>query len=308
MVRSIVKSPPLLLAAFVALGLAMAVGLWLPGQAGATNHMADRSFDATEVMPGAEVIVTINHNIGGSGGQIVETLPEGFAYVDGSSTTEGAPTISEQMLTFTLFAEPDTFSYTVTASDVEDTYTFEGTVNIVGGTASDTGGDADVTVAVDAADPTATPEPTPTPDLRGPRGPQGSQGEQGPQGPQGEPGEQGPQGEPGEQGPQGEQGMQGEQGPQGNTGPVGPQGVPGPQGEAGAPGEDGSEGPQGGQGLQGPQGERGSQGDQGIQGAQGLPGADGEAGGSGLSLVALIIAIVAAVIAAGGAYLAMNKR
>ena len=54
MVRSIAISQPLLLAAVVAaLGLALAVGLWLPGRAGAqAANTAERELSATEVMPG----------------------------------------------------------------------------------------------------------------------------------------------------------------------------------------------------------------------------------------------------------------
>ena len=90
MVRSIVKSPPLLLAAFVALGLAMAVGLWLPGQAGAqASNTAERTLSADEVRPGVELTVTITHTIGTGGVEIKETLPDGFTYVGGSATHAG---------------------------------------------------------------------------------------------------------------------------------------------------------------------------------------------------------------------------
>ncbi len=93
-------------------------------------------------------------------------------------------------------------------------------------------------------------------DLTGPQGPVGPQGEQGPTGPQGE------QGVPGEQGP---------------IGPEGPAGVPGEAAAQGDPGPIGPEGPQG---------------EQGIQGEQGPPGPAGSSG-VGLSIAALILALIA---------------
>ncbi len=324
MVRSIVKSPPLLLAALAALGLAMAVGLWLPGQAGAqATHTADRSLSATEVMPSAEITVTIEHNQGTGGLQIVETLPDDFDYVPGSATTEDAPRVNGQNLEFTLFAEPDPFTYMVTASPDEGDYTFAGTVNVVGGVANDIGGDTDVTVAADAEPaPTAAPTPGPTvdPSLRGDRGrpgADGAQGEQGPPGEMGEQGEPGPKGDQGPAGPRGAVGLTGPQGPQGPEGPQGPQGPQGNQGIQGNPGSSGDQGPQGNpgnqgaqgpQGNQGPAGERGPEGNPGNQGPAGPAGPDGADGGGGLGLIALIIAIVAVLLAGGGAYMAMNKK
>lgn len=322
------------MAAFVALGLAMAVGLWLPGQAGAqVSQMAERSLPADDVRPGAELTVTIEHNVG-SGGQVVENLPAGFEYMEDSATSGSQPAVSGQAatgqtLTFNLFGETsNSFSYMVTASDEEITHTFSGRVRALGQTTGeDVTGATEVTVAADAPEVMPTEEPTtaaPTPSgERGPRGregPQGDRGEQGIQGIQGvpgppgnpgasgmpgAPGEPGAQGEQGPQGEQGTQGSQGEQGSQGSTGPVGPQGVPGAAGE---PGSQGDQGSQGGQGIQGPQGEQGSQGDTGAAGQAGAAGPEGASGGGGLALVALIIAILAAIAAAGGAYLAMNKR
>ena len=321
MVRSIVKSPPLLLAALVALGLAMAVGLWLPGQAGAQANTATRSFSATEVMPGAEITVTIDHTI--ANGVIEETLPDGFEYVEGSVTTGVTARVSGQVLRLALFSSPTTFSYRVTASDDEDTYTFIGRARPIGAAETDVEGPDEVTVAADAPDVTPEPTagPTATPDPRGPRGRTGAQGDQGEQGPQGEKGDQGdpgPKGDKGDPGPRGPVGLTGPQGPEGppgppgNPGPQGNQGIqgnPGPQGDQGDQGIQGATGSQGDQGIQGEQGNQGSQGDRGIQGPQGNPGPAGADGsGGGLGLIALIIAIVAVVIAGGGAYLAMNKN
>ncbi len=334
MVRSITKLPPLLLAALVALGLVMAVGLWLPGQAGAQANMNERSFNATEVMPGAEVMVTIEHTIGsGMGGQIVENLPPGFEYVAESATSADEPVISGSVttgrtLTFTLFNEPDPVSYTVTASDEEIAHTFEGSVSVFGGEGGDIGGAAEVTVAADAPEVTPTEEPgpmnTPTPaGPRGPRGrtgdtgdtgPQGEQGIQGVPGPPGNPGASGMAGAPGEPGAQGEQGIQGEPGAKGDPGDNGDPGEPGAMGdpgEAGAkgdPGDPGAKGDQGSQGDPGDDGDQGAKGDTGAKGDAGDVGPEGASGGAGLGIIALIIAIVAVVVAGGGVFLANSRR
>ena len=56
--------------------------------------------------------------------QIKETLPAGFSYVDGSATSaQGGVRASTagQVVTFTVLAT-SSFTYTVTASDVEGTH------------------------------------------------------------------------------------------------------------------------------------------------------------------------------------------
>lgn len=78
----------------------------------------------------------------------------------------------------------------------------------------------------------------------------------------------------------GPQGPPGEQGPTGSTGPAG---ATGPAGEQGPPGEPG------------PTGERGSQGIQGETGPAGEPGP-----GGGMSIIALVLAIIALALAVLG--------
>ena len=575
MVRNITILPPLLLAT-VMLGLALVVGLWPSGQAGASGHSATRSFDPSSVASGGEITVTIEASDYGSFGQVVETLPDGFSYMAGStspSTIKTAP--SGQDVTFTFLGANMSFSYKVTASDTAGSHTFSGTVNddtgdsrsisasdvtvtaapgttppesspttpapaqrgatrtiskttvtpgeevtvmiaaVVGSfgqvtetlpdgfsyvadsvspsdireavdgqevaftllgdttftykvTASSTGGGHDFTgtlsddegnmhavegassVTVDAPVPTATRsvsssvglgaeltvtieamdygafgqvvetlpsdfsyktgsvkpsdirvamdgqeltftllrptrftyvvmapisvgrytfsgvltndqgDDTPIDDStvsveapRGPRGPagpsgrSGSTGAAGPQGPQGPagptagPGPQGEQGDTGEPGAQGERGPQGLSGTTGAKGDTGTRGAQGEQGDTGEPGAQGERGPQGLSGTTGPKGDtgtRGAQGDTGSQGAQGKAGAQGDtgpqgvgstqgergmrglqgdagpqgvegsSGGSALAIVAMIIAILALVGAAGGIFYAFARR
>ena len=181
-------------------------------------------------------------------GQVVETLPAGFSYVDGSATkvvghaTKGVvrgtvDATDSRIVTFSVVSV-ESFTYEVmVGDDVQDgDHTFS-----AGG---DVGGDA--TVTVEAGDDTTTPpdtttpeEPTATPEptagLRGPAGPRGyrtcrAQGtyrtcrargryrrgyrryRTGPAGPKGDTGDTGPAG------PKGDTGDTGPAGPKGDTG------------------------------------------------------------------------------------------
>ena len=90
---------------------------------------ATRSFSATTVAPGRQVMVTITAADYGDAGQVVETLPPGFAYVS-SSLSEGQATVTGQEVqevTFALTVETS-FTYTITASGSEGPHTFSGTV------------------------------------------------------------------------------------------------------------------------------------------------------------------------------------
>ena len=74
---------------------------------------ASRSFSPASVAMGAEVVVTIEADDYGFGGQIVETLPIGWVYA--SSDPSGAEYNSaDRTVTFTLVDETE-FNYTVTA-------------------------------------------------------------------------------------------------------------------------------------------------------------------------------------------------
>ena len=91
---------------------------------------AARSFSPATVAPGGRVTVTITAANYGLAGGVTETLPAGFSYV--SSTHASNQVIhpvegNSQMVRFTLQGETS-LTYTVTASSVEGSYTFSGTL------------------------------------------------------------------------------------------------------------------------------------------------------------------------------------
>ena len=117
---------------------------------------ATRSFDRTTVEPGDNVTVTITAgNYGGAGG-VTETLPVGFTYVSSSLGSEQVTEIDARTVRFTLQADTS-FRYTVTASSVESSHTFSGTLRDSDRNDHDVGGAFRVTVRV------AAPEPEPEP-------------------------------------------------------------------------------------------------------------------------------------------------
>ena len=91
---------------------------------------AARSFSPATVAPGGRVTVTITAANYGLAGGVTETLPAGLSYV--SSTHASNQVIhpvegNSQMVRFTLQGETS-LTYTVTASSVEGSYTFSGTL------------------------------------------------------------------------------------------------------------------------------------------------------------------------------------
>ena len=104
---------------------------------------ASRSFSAETVGAGGQLTVTIMANNYGSFGQVVETLPAGFAY--SSSTLEGGPAIDGRMLSFNLLGE-ESFSYTVIASATLGAHTFSGVVKDEILDQAEIGGDSSVAV------------------------------------------------------------------------------------------------------------------------------------------------------------------
>ena len=138
---------PTLLAATVILGLALATGLWLSGQAHASSHGATRSISPTSVAPGAEITVTINATNLDTAGQVVETLPAGFAFVAGSTSPSSVrANASGQDVTFIILGANQSFSYKVTASSRAGDHTFGGTVTDTSATRRPITGDSAVTV------------------------------------------------------------------------------------------------------------------------------------------------------------------
>ena len=128
-----------------------------------TVQQADisRSLPADPVAPDGEFTVTIsNVGLADGFGEVVETLPDGFSYVEDSAASTGANAVIDaevdgQTVTFTVVGV-DSFTYMVTVgSDVADgEHTFSGVLEKLSG--DDT--IADSTVMVEAG---TMPEPSP---------------------------------------------------------------------------------------------------------------------------------------------------
>ena len=143
-------------------GLAVMLGS-SPLAAQTTAASATRSFSPSTVVPGGEVMVTIAVADNGGSGGVTETLPEGFAYVEGSAAPldDFQVVVTGQNVRFTLQGERS-FTYTVTASSTEGSYPFEGSLRDSDRMDSLVGGATEVTVAADdgtTPDPTATATP-----------------------------------------------------------------------------------------------------------------------------------------------------
>ena len=156
----------------VALLAVLAVAAALASQqagapAQASSHSAERSFGAAYVVPGGELSVTVAVSGYGAIGQLVETLPAGFAYR--SSTLDPVTVeVDDGVVTFTLLGE-ESVTYTVTAPQAEDRYTFRGYLSDrhkderpVTGASTIRVGPAP-TPTPTPVPPTPTPTPTPTP-------------------------------------------------------------------------------------------------------------------------------------------------
>lgn len=118
-------------------------------EAAAAAHTATRSADS-RVAAGAEVTVTIALEGLGGFGQVTETLPAGFAYVSSSLADEQVES-ADGTVTFTILGE-DSFTYTVTASDMDGDNALSGSASNdaketaeIGGTAGISVGDGVVT-------------------------------------------------------------------------------------------------------------------------------------------------------------------
>ena len=123
--RTILVKKTLTLATMLAMAVMVALmgGTVAAQQSGAS---ASRSFDNATVGPGEEVEVTIQASGYGFGGQVVETLPDGFTYVEDSASPSSLRVdMDGQELRFTLLGETG-FSYKVAASSDAGEYTFMG--------------------------------------------------------------------------------------------------------------------------------------------------------------------------------------
>ena len=113
-------------------------------EAATAAHSATRSVDDTRVDAGADVTVTIELDGLGAFGRVTETLPDGFAYVSSSLADEQVDS-ADGTLTFTVLGE-NSFTYTVTASDMDGDHAFSGSVANDAKESAETGGDASVAV------------------------------------------------------------------------------------------------------------------------------------------------------------------
>ena len=123
------------------------------------SHNASRSFETSRVAPGSDFQVTLSIGNYGEFGQVVETLPGGFSYVE-SSLKEAQVTVEGQAATFTLLGETS-FNYKVAASRTEGQYTFSGILRDADKQEEPIGGHTQIRVGLQQA-PTPTPRSVPT--------------------------------------------------------------------------------------------------------------------------------------------------
>ena len=100
-------------------GVAVRAGT-MPG-----DPMANRSFSRMAAGTGDEVTVTVAARNYGPIGVVMETLPMGFTYVDGSGAPAGVM-VDGQELTFTLLEADATVSYRVMTAGTAGNYDFSG--------------------------------------------------------------------------------------------------------------------------------------------------------------------------------------
>ena len=105
--------------------------------------------------PAAVVVVTITASTYGQAGGVTETLPTGFGYVSSSLPDSQVTELSGNRVRFTLQGE-NSFTYTVTASNTADTYTFTGMLRDFDRNDYNVGGASRVTVRATPGGPSAT--------------------------------------------------------------------------------------------------------------------------------------------------------
>ena len=297
---------------------------------------AKRSFSATSVAPRGRVTVTIIAEGHGSFGEVAETLPAGFTYLDsslpGDQVTRSGQTVSGETVTLSLIGatSPTTFTYTVRASSGVGDDPFKGLFSGVD-TAFEAfsgvkvGGTPSIPVRA-ATPPTKTPTPT-TPTTGGSSSGSGS-GSSGSGGgsapapaaatptptptptatatppptvlPTTPPATLVPTAVPDTPMPTAPVaipvGPPGEEGDQGEPGTIGDPGPKGKPGTIGDPGPKGETGSAGSKGTTGSAGPKGATGSGGETGARGDAGPVGEAGARGESGSSGILGIVALIL------------
>ena len=154
------------LGAIGALAMAAVVGVAAlvaqPADVEAQAPTASRAFQQTWAAPGSEVRVTITADSYGVFGQVVETLPEGFALV--SASLEEDQVLAEgQTVRFSLLGETN-FTYVVSVPATEGQYTFTGVIKNADREERTITGHRELRVGPPPTPtPTATPTPTSTP-------------------------------------------------------------------------------------------------------------------------------------------------
>ena len=144
----------------MALAVAAVVGavalLAQPGALEAQSHTATRTFQQAWAMPGGELRVAIAASNYGAIGQVVETLPDGFALVS-SSLGEAQEEVAGQTVRFNLLGDRR-FTYVVSVPSAEGHYTFAGVIRNVDRAERTIAGHTRLRVG-----PPPTPSPTATP-------------------------------------------------------------------------------------------------------------------------------------------------
>ena len=159
------------LGAFAALAIVAMVGavalLAQPGGVDAQSHSATRTFRQNWASPGGELRVTITASNYGPIGQVVETLPEGFSYVN-ATLDEFQIEVEGRTLRFNLFGDAR-FNYVVTVPTVEGRYTLTGVIRnddreerVIAGHTQFRVGPPPTATPTPTPEPTATPTPAPT--------------------------------------------------------------------------------------------------------------------------------------------------
>ena len=119
-------------------------------EVGGDKEIAIESPAATRTLPAEPVSTSANFTIGietsgyGAFCQVVETLPAGFCYMT-STLDPGSVEVVDNTAKFTLLGEAS-FNYTLTALDIEGTYTFSGILIDVNEREYEVGGDAKLVV------------------------------------------------------------------------------------------------------------------------------------------------------------------
>ena len=110
------------------------------------SAIATRALPAEPVSAGTAFTIEIEASGYGFGGQVVETLPEGFCYVT-CTLDPGSVEVKAEINTvkFTLFGETS-FSYTVIASNTAGTYNFSGMLKDMDKNEYEVGGDKKIVV------------------------------------------------------------------------------------------------------------------------------------------------------------------